>query len=238
MTTPINIYPQVLENWYATPVQVEVITNISDPDYYTVTSTDFIFTIGTPQNTTDINNCVFPDVATGVAYITNYSWTPILAQLNSVTNIGKTFVQGNVVQMPEPYQSAINKSSPTPSTLTASLTTSTGNSGTQISATKFSTIKATVSTATTVNISTGAAATSVVVAEICSTNSTTAGDWTEVGRLESDQSVSLALALGLVQTSKGQICFDLPAGWYYKLRNSGTGTHSEAFVSGQKTIYG
>jgi hypothetical protein len=72
----------------------------------------------------------------------------------------------------------------------------------------------------------------------CATNSSTEGDWTSVAVLESDQTITLAVALQSVQVVKGQLCTDLPAGWFVKLVNSGTGTHSEAFVSGEKTIYG
>lgn len=44
--------------------------------------------------------------------------------------------------------------------------------------------------------------------------------------------ISLNIGLNIHTGSSGT------AGWYVKLVNSGTGTHSEAFVSGQKTIYG
>lgn len=133
---------------------------------------------------------------------------------------------------------------PTPSIPSTARTTSTqslslvgaGATGTQISATNASSVRLTVSTSTTSTI--GGPATSVVVLKKCATNSATEGDWTSVGTLESDQTVTLAIALSCVQVVKGQLCCDLDAGWYVKLVNSGTGTHSEAFVSGEKTIYG
>lgn len=112
----------------------------------------------------------------------------------------------------------------------------TGATGTQISATKDSTVRASVSTSTTSTI--GGPATSVVTMKICATNDATEGNWTTVGTVESDQTITLAVVLQSVQVVKGQVCADVPATWYVKLVNSGTGTHSEAFVNGQKTIYG
>lgn len=94
----------------------------------------------------------------------------------------------------------------------------------------------TVSTSTTSTI--GGPSTSVVILKICATNNVTEGSWTSVGTFESDQTITLAIALQSIQIVKGQLCADVPAGWYCKLVNSGTGTHSEAFISGQQTIYG
>lgn len=123
----------------------------------------------------------------------------------------------------------------TTSTLSLSLV-GTGATGTQIHSTKDSNVKCTVSTSTTSTI--GGPATSIVALKICSTNNATEGSWTTVSTFESDQNITLALALQSVQVIKGQICADVPGGWYVKLVNSGTGTHSEAFISGQQTIYG
>lgn len=123
----------------------------------------------------------------------------------------------------------------TTSALSLSLVGS-GATGTQISATNDSNVKCTVSTSTTSTI--GGPATSVVALKICATNNATEGSWTTVGTFESDQTITLAIVLNSVQVVKGQICADVPAGWYVKLVNSGTGTHAEAFVSGQQTIYG
>lgn len=121
------------------------------------------------------------------------------------------------------------------STLSLSLV-GTGATGTQISSTKDSTVRLTVSASTTSTI--GGPSTSLVALKICSTNNATEGSWTTVATLENDQTVTLAVILNSVQVLKGQVCADVPAGWYVKLVNSGTGTHSESFVSGQQTIYG
>lgn len=121
------------------------------------------------------------------------------------------------------------------SALTLSLV-GTGATGTQISSTKDSTVRLTVSTSTTSTI--GGPSTSVVVLKICATNNATEASWTTVATLESDQTITLAIALQSIQIVKGQLCSDLPGGWFVKLVNSGTGTHAEAFISGQQTIYG
>lgn len=112
----------------------------------------------------------------------------------------------------------------------------TGATGTQISATKDSSVKCSVSTSTTSTI--GGPSTSVVALKICATNNITEGAWTTVATFESDQTITLAVVLQSIQIVKGQLCADIPAGWYVKLVNSGTGTHSETFLSGQQTIHG
>lgn len=112
----------------------------------------------------------------------------------------------------------------------------TGATGTQISSTKDSSVRFNLSTSTTSTI--GGPSTSVVTLKKCATNSATEGDWTAVGILENDQTITLALTLNSIQVFKGHVSTDVPAGWYVKLENSGSGTHSESFISGEKTIFG
>lgn len=112
----------------------------------------------------------------------------------------------------------------------------TGSTGTQISSTHDSTIRLSCSTSTTSTI--GGPSTSLVALKICSTNNATEGSWTTVTTLENDQTITLAIALNSIQVIKGQLCSDVPAGWYAKLVNSGTGSHAEVSVGGQQTIYG
>lgn len=123
----------------------------------------------------------------------------------------------------------------TTSTQTLSLV-GTGATGTQISATKQCTVRFSVSTSTTSTI--GGPATSIVTLKKCATNDATEANWTTVATIESDQTITLAVALQSVQVVKGQMSCDLDAGWYVKLVSSGTGTHAESFLSGEKTIYG
>lgn len=123
----------------------------------------------------------------------------------------------------------------TTSTLSLSLV-GTGATGTQISSAKDSTVRLNVSTSTTSTI--GGPATSIVALKICATNNATEGNWTTVAVLENDQTISLAIILNSIQVMKGQLCADIPASWYVKLVNSGSGTHAETSISGQQTIYG
>lgn len=111
-----------------------------------------------------------------------------------------------------------------------------GATGTQISGTKDSTVRFTVQTSATATIA--GAATSTVTLKKCATNSATEGDWTTVSASETSQAYSLAVALQGVTGGKAQLITDLPAGWFVKLVNSGSGTHSETFLFGEKTIYG
>lgn len=123
----------------------------------------------------------------------------------------------------------------TVSTSTLSLV-GTGATGTQISSTKDATVHYNVSTSTTSSI--GGPSTSLVALKICATNSSTEGDWTTIATLENDQTITLALALNSVQVVKSQLSAEVPLGWYVKLVNSGSGTHTETFITGQKVIYG
>lgn len=170
-------------------------------------------------------------VALSGAY-SDLSGTPTIpaSQIQSDWNEANTGVADFIKNKP-----TIPSVTRTTSSLTLSLVGG-GATGTQISATKDSTVRCTVSTSTTSTI--GGPATSVVILKTCATNSSTEGNWAEQGRFESDQTITLAVALQSIQVVKGQICADVPASWFAKLVNSGTGTHSEAYVSGQQTIYG
>lgn len=133
---------------------------------------------------------------------------------------------------------ALPSSVRTTSALTGvSIVTSTSAGGTQIHATKDSTVHGSVSTSITTTV--GGTSTSEIVAEICATNSTTPGDWQEAGRVGDSNTITLAIALNSVQPGKKQLCFDLPGGWFFRYRSlNGAGTHSEGYISGQKTIHG
>lgn len=125
----------------------------------------------------------------------------------------------------------------TSSAFTPSLVTSTSGGGTQISSTKASTVRTSITINTSVSLSGNA--TGYVVAEIAATNSSTVGDWTEVGRSPSGQSGTLVIGLTLNQTGGGQVSADVPAGYYVRYRSVNTaGTPTYTVTAGQKTIYG
>lgn len=175
--------------------------------------------------------CLFVD-ATGMPSVKNSSGTiTSLPQIQSDWNQAKSTVADFIKNKP-----TIPSVTRTTSTSTLSLV-STGATGTQISASKDSSVTYCVSTSTTATI--GSAASSSIALKKCATNSATEGDWTTVGTAGQSQSLGLlALSISSTQTITSFVCTDLPAGWYVKLVSSGSGTHSESFVSGEKTIYG
>lgn len=125
-------------------------------------------------------------------------------------------------------------STPAESVLSLSLQTSTGAVGTQVSAARDAWVTIAGSTTTTATIS-GAASEDIIV-EVAPTNSATAGDWVEKGRIGNSQTLSLALALSSVQVVKGQVTAFVPAGYYIKARTSGSGTVSAALISVRQVL--
>lgn len=116
-----------------------------------------------------------------------------------------------------------------------SIVTGTGATGFQVSSGRSSFLNYSITIVTTASI--GGNASGTVVLEIAPTNSATAGDWVEIGRITNGQTITLALTLQSVQTVAGQVGGFLPAGYYAKLRsinNSGTPTYS--FSSGQENL--
>lgn len=112
----------------------------------------------------------------------------------------------------------------------------TGATGTQISSTKDSQVRFTVSTSTTATI--GGASTSNIVLKKCATNSATESDWATMAEAENTQTITLAIILQSLQGTKQQLVGDIPAAWFCKLVNSGSGTHAETFIRGEKTVFG
>lgn len=188
------------------------------------------------------------NTAIGSSFYTAYDLElidpPVHAALEALSTVASTGNYSDLLGKPSlfdgDYNSLLNK----PSIPSGARTTSnpsislvsTGATGTQIHATKDATIRGNLSTSTTSTI--GGPSTSKIDLKICSTNNATEGSWTTVATLESDQTITLALVLNSIQVVKGQISADVPAGWYYKFVNSGTGTHTEIAVSAQQTIYG
>lgn len=123
----------------------------------------------------------------------------------------------------------------TTSSLSLSLV-GTGATGTQISSTKDSTIHLNISDSTTSTI--GGAAISNVDIKMCATNDSTEANWTTLASIDNEQTITLAIVLQSIQVVKGAITADIPAGYFVKCVNTGSGTHTETYISGQKTIYG
>lgn len=186
----------------------------------------FPYPIAAPLGTSGQMFCVTPSGGIGATNITGD------VALNPVTGATVVSSSNGVSFGSLAFSNSIVRTS---SSLTLSLV-GTGATGTQISASKDATVMCSVSTSTTSTI--GGPATSVVMLKICATNNSTEGSWTTIGTIESDQTITLAVVLQSIQVVKGQICADVPASWFVKLVNSGSGTHSEAYLSGQQTLYG
>lgn len=219
------------------------------------------FTIGTPQDS--VNN-IFPTLSDAVAYYGPTASASIISDVNAHANNQYT-LSGNIVawlgyednrrlsnletgkfDIPTGTTSQYVRGDGTLATLStgggtrtqSALTLSmvgTGATGTQIDATHDALINVTVSTSATATIA--GAATSTVALKICATNNATEASWTTVQTSETSQSYSLAIALQGVTGGKGCLTSLVPAGWYAKLVNTGSGTHTETFISGQKTIF-
>lgn len=129
---------------------------------------------------------------------------------------------------------------PTPSytnnpSVTIQTVAAAGN-GNQLSSTRMAFVNYSVTINTIVSLSGNS--NGYVVLEIAATNSSTAGDWTEIGRTPSGQSGTIVVGLVLNQIGGGQVGGIVPAGYYRRLRSVNTsGTPSYTYNSGQEVLY-
>jgi hypothetical protein len=117
-------------------------------------------------------------------------------------------------------------------------TTAAAANGFQVSSTRKSwvTYSVTITTATTVLGTSNSSG--YVVLEIAATNSTTASDWKEVGRMSSGQNTAITVAVGTItQTGGGSLSGMVPSGYYTRLRSvSVADTPTFAYNSGQEVL--
>lgn len=123
---------------------------------------------------------------------------------------------------------------PVASALSLSLQTSTGAVGTQVSTTRNSYVMLNASVSTTATI--GGSSAGDIILEVAPTNSATAGDWVEWGRIGNSQTISLAIALNSVQVTKGMAVAFVPAGYYVKARTAGSGTVSYSLTNAKQIL--
>lgn len=129
---------------------------------------------------------------------------------------------------------AITAAAPAASALSLSLQTSTGAVGTQVSTTRNAYVMLNGSVSTTATI--GGASSGDIILEVCPTNSATAGDWVEWGRIGNSQTISLAIVLNSVQVTKGMAVAFVPAGYYVKARQAGSGTVSYTLTNAKQIL--
>lgn len=77
----------------------------------------------------------------------------------------------------------------------------------------------------------------VVLLEEAATDSTTASDWTEIGRNSSGTSYTLAIAVQGVQTGAASMICWVPSGYWIRLRTVSTGSPTYTFNSGQELLF-
>lgn len=107
--------------------------------------------------------------------------------------------------------------------------------GWQLSSTRNATVSYSVSISTTTSI--GGPAAGYVVLEVCSTNSSTAANWTEIARTSNSQTATLALALQLVTVNGSTMTGIVPPGYYVRMRSVvSSGTVVFAYLSGQEVL--
>lgn len=109
--------------------------------------------------------------------------------------------------------------------------------GFQPSSTRDAIVNYSVTITTSVQIGVVTNVEGYVVLEIAATNSSTAGDWTEIGRITQAQNIGLALALSSAQKGGCKVGGVVPAGYYARLRSVNTvGTPTYAYNSGQEVL--
>lgn len=127
------------------------------------------------------------------------------------------------------------QNAPLPLSGRAIVTTAAAANGWQIDATRDAHVTYSVSIASFVQIGVITSVGGYVVMEMSATNSSTAGNWTEVARVTNSQTIGLAVALSLAQTIAGCLAAMIPAGWFVRLRSVNTaGTPTYTLLSGQE----
>lgn len=120
-------------------------------------------------------------------------------------------------------------------TAPALVTTAAAANGTQISTTRDAFVTCEVTTSVTATI--GGAASATVVLEICPTNSAVAANWVEIDKVANGQTITLAIALQSIQTLSFSLRGHVPAGYFYRLRQTLVGTTSASSGAGQQMLY-
>lgn len=116
-------------------------------------------------------------------------------------------------------------------------TVAAAGNGWQLSSTRDTDVRYSVTITTAVQIGLVTNVDGYVLLEVAATNSSTAGDWQEVGRVPQAQNVSLAIALASTQKGGGQVGCIVQAGYYVRLRSVNTsGTPTYLYNSGQEVL--
>lgn len=200
------------------------IESYDDTAPYTYRGTDgfpFDPTVLFPTFTDDDLMAAALAAANGFAAVQGYSYTSLVKMPKSTGDV-------------QALIAAALPATPAASALSLSLQTSTGAVGTQVSTTRDAYVMLNANVSTTATI--GGASSGDIILEVAPTNSATAGDWVEWGRIGNSQTFSLALALNSVQVTKGMAVAFVPAGYYVKARTAGSGTVSYTLTNAKKIL--
>lgn len=117
------------------------------------------------------------------------------------------------------------------------VTTAAAANGFQVSSTRDALVSYSVTAVSAVQIGLVANVSGYIVLEVASTNSTTAADWKEKGRVGIGQNVGLALALSSTQTATAPLMALVPSGYYARIRTVNTnGTPTYTYVTGTEVL--
>lgn len=117
------------------------------------------------------------------------------------------------------------------------VTTAAAANGFQVSSTRDSLVSYSITASSAVQIGIATNVSGYCILEVAATNSTTAGDWKEKGRVGTGQNISLALALSSTQVATAPLVAMVPAGYYARLRTVNTnGTPTYTYVSGTEVL--
>lgn len=118
------------------------------------------------------------------------------------------------------------------------VTTAASANGFQISASKDVFVHYSVKIACSVQIGVVTNVEGYIVLETCATNSSTAGDWSEAGRVSNGVNIGVALALSSVTTETLQLGGVIPAGYHARLRSVNVqGTPTYTYITGQEVQF-
>lgn len=116
-----------------------------------------------------------------------------------------------------------------------STVSSTSSTGFQISTTKKAMVIYSVKISTSSTIA--GSSEGKVYLETAATNSTTPSDWTSISKISNGQSLSLALALRIVQPITEPLMGMIPVGNYVRIRsNNISGTPTYTYITGQEIL--
>lgn len=117
------------------------------------------------------------------------------------------------------------------------VTTAAAANGFQVSSTRDSLVSYSVSVSSVVQIGVATNVAGYCVLEVAATNSTTAADWKEKGRVGTGQNIALALALSSTQVATAPLISMVPAGYYSRLRTvNSNGTPTYTYISGTEVL--